>query len=339
MSGLEILSIAPGASIQDRGRNGYLRFGVTSSGAMDDFALAEGQALLANGPDAAALEFAGAGGTFQARSQVWVALTGAEMVASLNGKPVGWRQSLKLAMGDILAIGGAVLGVYGYLHVTGGFRTETVLGARATHSRAGFGHVAKPGDILPVGDGGNSDAPDTVLPRPAYLECRRIRALWGPQSHLFDEPTRSGFAAAQFTVTPMRDRMGIRVMPSSGPVSTAGGLTIASDAVLPGDIQITGDGTPAILLADRGPSGGYPRIATVATADLATLAQMPVGAEFTLEFVDRQAAVAALLRHRADLMALPKQVRPLLRDPRDIADLLAYNLVGGMVRGDEQDAN
>lgn len=339
MSGLEILSIAPGASIQDRGRNGYLRFGVTSSGAMDDFALAEGQALLANRPDAAALEFAGAGGTFQARSQMRVALTGAEMVASLNGKPVGWRQSLKLAMGDILAIGGAVLGVYGYLHVTGGFRTETVLGARATHSRAGFGHVAKPGDILPVGDGGNSDAPDMALSRPAYFESRRIRALWGPQSHLFDDPTRSGFAAARFTITPMRDRMGIRVMPSSGPVSAAAGLTIASDAVLPGDIQITGDGTPAILLADRGPSGGYPRIATVATADLATLAQMPVGAEFTLEFIDRQAAVAALLRHRADLKALPKQVRPLLRDPRDIADLLAYNLVGGMVRGDEQDAD
>ncbi len=336
MSGLEILSILPTATIQDRGRVGFLRFGVTSSGAMDGYALAEGQALLGNGPDDAAIEFAEFGGRFRATDMMSVALSGAEMQARLNGVECGWRQVVTLAPGDVLDIGAAREGVYGYLHVPGGFLTETVLGARATHLRAGFGHVLAVGQTLMAGDGQRQVA-RAGLRCPAYFDQRVIRALWGPQSHYFTDAERQRFAKAHFTVTKMRDRMGIRIRPDIGPIHAELGLSIASDAISPGDIQITGDGLPAVLLADRGPTGGYPRIATLASVDLAVLAQIPTGQEFTLELVSRAEAVDLLADYRADIKGLLGRVDPLIRDPRQMSDLLAYNLIDGMIAGGPDD--
>jgi allophanate hydrolase len=177
------------------------------------------------------------------------------------------------------------------------------------------------------------------LPRPDYFEQRVFRVLWGPQSTYFSAAERQRFIGATFEVTKMRDRMGIQVRPDSGPVAAAAGLTIASDAINPGDFQVTGDGTPAILLADRGSSGGYPRIATLITADFPGLAQIPTGDSFQLHLISREEAVELLAAFRARLNALPRQMQPLLRDPRDIADLLAYNLIDGALRGDEYDGD
>lgn len=335
MSGLKILSVAPSATVQDRGRIGWLRYGVTSGGTMDAYALAEGQTLLGNSPDDAALEFAEFGGRFQALGPVMIATSGARMDLLLNGAVVDWRRSLQMRAGDVLDIGAAHEGVYGYLHISGGFQTELVLGARSTHLRAGFGHVLQTGQTLIAGN----DRPTAPLglPVPDYFSRRVIRALWGPQSHYFSASVRQAFASATFEVTKMRDRMGIQVRPSCGAIVSDAGLTIASDAINLGDIQVTGDGTPAILLADRGSSGGYPRIATVITADIGVLAQLPTGAGFHLEMIEREAAVAALGQFRASVSALKAKAKPVLRDPRDMADLLAYNLIDGMLRGDEYD--
>jgi len=335
MTVLEILSIAPTATVQDRGRIGWLRYGVTGSGAMDAYALAEGQALLGNGPDAAALEFAAFGGRFKVAGGGVFATSGAAMELKINGTRADWRRSHALRDGDILEIGAANDGVYGYLHGPGGFQTETVMGARATHRRAAIGHVLAAGQVLPCG-AGTVSAP-MALPRTAYFDQRVIRILWGPQSHLFSDAVRSSFARSRFVVTNMRDRMGIQVTPDSGPVVAEGGRSIASDTVNLGDIQITGDGTPAILLADRGSSGGYPRIATVITADLGALAQIPAGESFAVDVVDRPAALIALAAMQKAVKELPAKRKPVLRDPRDMADLLAYNLIDGVLRGDEHD--
>ncbi len=336
MSGFEILSIAPNATIQDRGRSGYLRFGVTGGGAMDVYALAEGQALLGNGPDDAALEFAAYGGRFCARGRLWVALSGGDMRTTLNGTPVGWRCAFQLEDGDILDVGAATQGVYGYLHVAGGFQTQVVLGARATHPGAGFGHVPEAGQVLEAGRE-TSEQGAVTLPTPRYLLGREIRMMWGPQSHYFSDEMRADFAGSTFTATSTRDRMGVRVLPDMGDVYSDAGLSIASDAINLGDIQIPGDHIPAILLADRGSSGGYPRIATVIGADLPAVAQMAAPRRFTMAVVSRAEAVQAWAKLQSELAALPKKVTPLVRDPREMRDLLAYNLVDGMLRGDEYD--
>ncbi|NOX73617.1 MAG: biotin-dependent carboxyltransferase family protein [Alphaproteobacteria bacterium] len=336
MSALGILSISPSACIQDQGRVGFLRYGVTSSGAMDMFALAEGQALLGNTPDAAAIEFAEFGGRFKATGPLAVATSGGVMALKLNDIPVGWRQVLALRVGDILDVGASIEGVYGYLHVAGGFQTERMLGARATHLRAGFGHVLAAGQMLQVGAPDRSVAING-LPRPDYFDRRHLRILWGPQSQYFDAAEREKFTMARFTISKMRDRMGIQINPDCGPIHAAAGLSIASDSINAGDIQVTGDGTPAILLADRGPSGGYPRIGTLVTADFGALAQIPTGESFTIEVIERAEAVVLLEKYRNKNKVLSASLRPMLRDPRDIGDLLAYNLISGVTTGASDD--
>ncbi len=335
-SGLEILSIAPTATIQDRGRVGLLRYGVTSSGAMDDHALAEGQALLGNGRDDAALEFAGAGGRFRAHGTLWLACSGAEMALRVNGTPQRWRQSFRLDGGDIVEIGAVHEGVYGYLHVKGGFQTEMVLGSRSTHQRAGLGHRPAAGQLLPVLPQ-PADMTPLGLPRSDHFDRRELRLLWGPQSDVFPRAERARLLTAEITVSPRRDRMGMRIELDSGPIHAERGLTIASDAINPGDIQVAGDGTPTVLLADRGSSGGYARIATLASADMAALAQIPAGGVFRFRLVSRDQAVEALARHRRALDSLASKATPVTRDPRDMDDLLSYNLISGVTDGDDLD--
>ncbi len=336
MSGLAILEISPGATIQDQGRTGWLRYGVTSSGAMDGHALAEGQALLGNTDDDAALEFAMRGGKFRAIKGLWIATSGAEMALSVNGGAVAWRRSLRLEPGDLIEVGAARRGVYGYLHVAGGFQTEMVLGSRATHWRAEIGHRPEAGQILPTAPQITGHRP-MHLPEPGYFGAREIRFLRGPQTDLFDDQVLAEFLGAELRVGAARDRMGMRLTSASGPVQTKVGRTIASDSINPGDIQITGDGTPVVLLADRGSAGGYPRIGTIASADLPALVQIAAGEAFRLRQVTREAAVDALSDYRKDLNGLRDKVEPVVRDPHDIADLLAYNLIGGVLRGDEDE--
>lgn len=338
MSGLAILSLAPGATLQDRGRPGWLRFGVSAGGAMDRYALAEGQALLGNGPDDAALELPLAGGRFRALADVTVATSGAVMALSVNGAPRPWRQGLRLRKGDLLEIGAAQDGVYGYLHLPGGIDSPVVMGARSTHLRAGLGRVPMAGERLDA-RAPDRDCPILGLPRPDYFDRRQLRFLRGPQSRHFPAGTLARFLEGSFDVSASRDRMGVQILPEHGPVRLEAGLSIASDAILDGDIQITGDGTPAVMMAERGTSGGYPRIGTLAAADRIALAQMPSGARFTLEEVDRKAALAALEKQDRAIAALAGRAAPVVVDPRDISDLLAYNLIDGVLRGDEDDQN
>lgn len=334
MSRLILEQIAPGATLQDQGRPGFARFGLTGGGALDRYALAEGQALLGNAAQAAALELPGFGGRFRAEGDLNLALSGAEMAASLNGAPLTWRRSFSLRSGDVLTIGAAREGVYGYLHVEGGFQSPPQLGSRSTHLRAGLCLLPKAGGSLSTGPQTRALSPKR-LPRPDYFNRPTLRILPGPQTGLFPAEVFEAFLADEFTVTDKRDRMGIRLMPGQGPLKSVTGLSIASDAINLGDIQITGDGTPAILLADRGSSGGYPRIAALASVDLDAAAQMPVGHKFRLQLVSRAEAVAALAAQAAEIKALPARLGNLSRDPRDIADLLSYNLVDGMISAKE----
>jgi biotin-dependent carboxylase-like uncharacterized protein len=328
MSGLEILSLAGPSSIQDRGRPGWQRWGVPEGGALDPFALAEGQALLGNPDDAAALEMPGAGGRFRAQSAMLLATSGAEMPVSVNGTARAWRAVLTLDAGETLEIGTARDGALGYLHLAGGIDAPRVLGSRSTHRRAGIGPIPRVGDVLrPLGRNG---IPGRSLPRPAYFDRRMIRALWGPQSGLFDARDRARLGSEDFVATARRDRQGLRLDPEAGPFAADAGLTTLSEAVLLGDIQVLGNGQPVVLLADRQPTGGYPRIATVIGADLPALVQMPAGARFAFEIVDRAAALAARAGWLAAIAALPARVRQ-----GGAALLRAENLIGGVVRGDE----
>ena len=124
--------------------------------------------------------------------------------------------------------------------------------------------------------------------------------------------------------------------PIETPIHSEFGLSGISDAVSLGDIQVPGDGQPAILLADRQPTGGYPRIATIITADLSRAAQSRPGEKMRFEAVAEEEALAALSQWRRHLADLPKAVQPLLRDPKKLPNLLEFNLISGVVSSDTQ---
>ncbi|MEO1090192.1 MAG: urea amidolyase [Pseudomonadota bacterium] len=326
-------------TVQDLGRPGFQRNGVAEGGAVDPVAVWEGAALLGQPPELAALEMVGLGGRYRAfGGAVRVALTGAPFAAERGGgRAAPWRGSFVLEDGEVLTIGGALTGGYGYLHVGGGVDVAPVLRSLSTHLRAGFGgfggRALRKGDRLIVGvdDGQPGELELSDLPNDPP---NRIRVLWGVQAEEFSAAERERFLASTFEVTPQRDRMGVRLAHDGEPFVTERSLTLISDAVVLGDVQVPGDGRAVVLLADRQPTGGYPRIATVISADLAAFAQLPPGAAFHFVAVDHATAVSALRVHQARLDTLTERVRPRLPQGADLERRLSTtNLVDGVTTG------
>ena len=334
MPGLRIEQIPPGVALQDEGRPGYRRFGVTKGGAMDPYALAEGQALLQNKNGSAALEMASAGSRFRSLGCNRVVCTGAEMKLTVNGHRAPWRQTINLANDDCLEFGAFREGAYGYLHLPGGIQGPVLLGSRSTHAQAELGWRPQIGDRLDPVVAEWSE--DTVrLPRPAYFSQRTIRIMAGPQTRLFRDNDRRALEEAEFTVTSTRNRVGVRLESTHGPMDAELGTSIVSDAIVAGDIQVAADGIAAILLADCQPVGGYPRIATVISADLHIFAQIPQDMKFRMRLVELDRAVGELSELRREIAVLPAKLEPAFRDPRDISDLMSYSLIDGVVSGED----
>ncbi|MFP4126754.1 MAG: biotin-dependent carboxyltransferase family protein, partial [Alphaproteobacteria bacterium] len=285
----------------------------------------------------AALEMTLGGGRFRAvGGAVRVALTGARCPAAVDGRPVAWHTAFTLRGGEELAIGKAADGVYAYLHLGGGIAVPEVLHARSTHLRAGFGGLEgreiRVGDVLPAGTAARGDEAVATLDVAPEPPLETVRILWGVHAREFAEAERARFLATTFRVSPKRDRMGVRLEGAAEPFAPARGLTLISDAVVLGDVQVPGDGVPIVLLADRQPTGGYPRIATVITADVPAFAQLPTGAPVRFRAVAPGDAVAALNAHRARLAAFQGHVRvgPAV-DP-----LVTLNLIDGVYEGDSE---
>ncbi len=331
---LTVHHAGPGVTVQDPGRPGHLATGLSRGGAADLLALHEGAALLAQPPDSAAIEMAGMGGTFSVDIDIRIALTGAPMQATLNGDKLTWNASHLLPAGAHLSIGGAQRGTYGYLHLGGGIATEPFLGSRSTHLPAGIGAALAEGDRLPLG----ADKPGPVnqtLDVPNRFSGGTVRIVPSMQTDRFAQEDLDRFEETQFTRDQRGNRMGVKMRFDGAPFAAQDQLHILSEIIVPGDIQATGDGAPFVLLSECQTTGGYPRIATVIPPDLPIIAQARTGDPVRFAFVTRDEALAALRQHDQRLKDMPKSVRPLVRNPHDIADLLSYQLIGGVTAGDE----
>jgi allophanate hydrolase len=333
---LTVVEAGPSLTVQDAGRPGYLGEGLSRSGAADALALAEGAALLGQDAGLAAVEMAGMGGAFRASEDIRIALTGAPMRADIDGARLAWNASHLLPAGAVLRVGAAETGNYGYLHLGGGVSVPPVLGSRAAHLAAGLGRALQAGDSLPVGDDPGGKTGLTLEPAPRF-GGGEVRITESMQTALFSDDTRARFEATDFNRDARANRMGVRLAFDGAPFAARGQLAILSEVIVPGDIQMTGDGTPFVLLPECQTTGGYPRIATVIPPDMARVAQAGAGAVLRFRFVDRDEGVAALSRHRAALADLPRTVRPLLRDPAQMPDLLSYHLIDGAVSAHDPD--
>jgi allophanate hydrolase len=331
MSGqITILSAGPAMTLQDMGRSGYLAYGLTRGGAADVLALAEGAALLKQSPALAAIEMVGMGGSFSTDRDTIIALTGAEMSANIDGSPLIWNASHLLPSGAKLSIGGALKGTYGYLSVAGGIDAPQVMGARSSHLTAGVGRLLQAGDTLPIGEMPHPAPGDFITPEPR-LSGGDIRVVPSIQTAQFAKETLERFGTTTFRRDPRGNRQGVRMAYDGEGFFVDGGLSVVSEVIAEGDIQITGDGAPYVLMCECQTTGGYPRIGTVIPSDLPRVAQAAAGAALRFQFITLDEARAIEQRARAAMKSLPGQVRPLVRDPYDIQNLLGYQLVSGVV--------
>ncbi|MDO6586894.1 urea amidolyase [Salipiger sp. 1_MG-2023] len=325
----------PALTLQDAGRPGWITYGLSKGGAMDRLALAEGAALLGQ-RETLALEMGGMGGLFEASQDTRIALSGAPMRAKIDGAPVLWHAAHLLPKGAKLDIGPATSGAYGYLHVGGGFDGPEVLGARSAHVTAGLGAAIEAGARLPIGPdrGGETGRKLPVADRFSGGTLRVVESL---QTALFPPEQVARFGSEGFTRDGRANRMGVKLNPDGDGYGALGGLSVVSEVISPGDIQMTGDGAPFVLMAECQTTGGYPRLATVIPADLPRIAQAPAGARLAFRFVTIDEALTAEAAYRKHIKDLPRSVQPIVRHPADVPDLLSYKLVSGFSSGDHHD--
>jgi antagonist of KipI len=286
-------------TVQDLGRYGYQRYGVPVSGAMDLFAVRAANLLVGNSDSAAALEMTLLGPRVRFLADTVIAITGGNLQPQLDDRPAPLWRAFVAPEGAVLQFGGAVEGLRAYLAVARGVDVPIVLGSRSTFTRGqlgGFdGRALRAGDVLSTLESGPFRVDARAFPRehiPTYGRHHAVRVILGPQDDAFTREGLSTFLAASYVVTPKSDRIGCRL---EGPVVThAATPDIISDGTPFGAVQVAGDGVPIVLMADRGTTGGYTKVATVISADMPMLAQAVPGDRVSFRAVPLEAAHLAL---------------------------------------------
>jgi 5-oxoprolinase (ATP-hydrolysing) subunit C len=330
MSKLVISAIGPASSVQDGGRYGAQRYGLVPSGAVDRLALAAANALVGNAPFAAAIEIGPFGATFTARDgAVRVALSGAPRNADIAGRAVAFDTSMTLADGESLTLGFARGGSFSTLAIEGAIQGEPMFGSLAVNARAGLGspypRPLQAGDELQTQVA--SGAAERRIDLPAVMDGP-IRVVMGPQDDEFGDATKL-FLDSEWKISATSDRMGYRL---EGPaIKHLHGHNIVSDGTVNGSIQVPGNGAPIVLMPDRGTSGGYPKIATVITADLGRFAQIPAGRGFRFKAIGMTEAQAELRKFSELLRSLPDRVREIENFDLDLEALQSANVAGAAV--------
>jgi biotin-dependent carboxylase-like uncharacterized protein len=330
MSKLVITAIGPASSVQDGGRYGAQRYGLTPSGAMDRIALAAANTLAGNAPFAAAIEIGPFGAAFTAREDaVRVALAGASRSADIAGRAVASDTSMTLADGETLTLGFARGGSFSYLAIEGGIKGEPVFGSLAVNARAGLGspypRPLQAADELQTAAA--NGAAERRIDLPAAV-AGPIRVVMGPQDDEFEGATKL-FLDSEWKISASSDRMGYRL---DGPViKHLHGHNIVSDGTVNGSIQVPGNGAPIVLMPDRGTSGGYPKIATVISADLGRFAQIPAGMGFRFKAVSMAEAQAEARKFSELLRTLPDRLRVIDNFDLNIEALQDANVAGSAV--------
>jgi 5-oxoprolinase (ATP-hydrolysing) subunit C len=331
MSKLVVTSIGPASSVQDGGRPGSQRYGLTPSGAVDRLALAAANTLVGNELFAAAIEIGPFAAAFSARGgAVRVALAGASRSAEIAGRAVAFDTSTTVADGETLTLGFAKGGSFSYLAIEGGIEGEPMFGSLAVNARAGLGsphpRPLQSGDELQTEPA--SVAPERRIELPAIPDAP-IRIVFGPQDDEFSDDAKKLFLDSEWKVSATSDRMGYRL---EGPaINHLHGHNIVSDGTVNGSIQVPGAGQPIVLMPDRGTSGGYPKIATVISADLGRFAQIPAGRAFRFKAVTMAEAQAEARNFAELLRTLPDRLRSLESLDLNIEALSDANVAGHAV--------
>ncbi|MDR1317559.1 MAG: biotin-dependent carboxyltransferase family protein [Spirochaetales bacterium] len=304
----QIVITDPGmkAFVEDLGRYGYQRYGVSVSGAVDELAARTANFLVGNQAAEALIEITLKGLSLEFKTDTLFAITGSPCEYTLNGEPLPLWASRYAAAGDLLAGGFMTGGLRNYLAIAGGIDVPLIMGSRSTNLRGKFGgykgRELKKGDILETG---NTAAEKTPRPRRALKACCiprygtdiDLRVISGPQDEALTEAGMRTFLSSPYKVSFDSDRMGIRL--AGEKIEHVKAADIISDGIAFGSVQAPGDGQPIIMLAERQTTGGYCKIATVITADRSRLAQARPKCLICFHKVSMEEALEALKEYRS----------------------------------------
>jgi 5-oxoprolinase (ATP-hydrolysing) subunit C len=319
---MEILQPGIISSVQDGGRQGYRNIGVTPCGAMDVAAFQVANLLAGNARNEAAIEIALGGIQIKFHSDTVVALTGANINASLDGKavPPWWVEPVRA--GQVLRSTPGPSGLYAYLAIAGGIEVEKVLGSCSTDLKGGFGGIGagtlKAGTRIGLPKGGNG----AQLLRGFGLNAQKCGLLGKPGEPVRMLPAaewgdyapamQKRFLSAAWRVQADSNRIGYRL---AGPViECQKPRELLSHGILPGVIQLPPSGQPVVQMNDANTCGGYPKLGVVIEADMGRLAQARPGDTLRFEQVDRESALdarremEACINRAEALIALARQV-------------------------------
>jgi len=277
---------------------------------MDEYSHILANRLVGNEPSAAALEITLIGPELRADADVICAVAGAAFTLAVGAVEVPMHAAFALRGGDRLRVGPRTSGARATLALRGGIDVEPVFGSRATSlvSRIGpfGGRALTAGDVLPIGtslSAYRSAAAGIPLSVPAG--GARLRVMPGPQEHMFTRSAYETLFGARFLISPQSNRMGYRL--EGAALAHAGAADILSDATPLGSIQVPASGQPILLMADRQTTGGYPKIATVISADLPLAGQLAPGDWVEFRSCTRGEAVEALKARRRLLEGPPRR--------------------------------
>ncbi len=305
---MSITVLKPGllSSFQDLGRFGYQHLGVSVGGAMDSRAHRLANLLAGNSEKQATLEVTLAGPTLRFDAPACIAISGAHLNPTLNKEPIPNNRPLIVRTGDVLAFGARAAGLRAYIAWNGGIELQSVLSSRSTYLRGGFGgyqgRALKAGDVLVMRrklDSARLDELEQELWKikvylPAILGLiprSDIRVMRGAHTPLFTDTSIDDFLTTEYRISAQSERMGYRL--EGARLSTKSSKQQLSEATSFGSVQVPPDGNPIVLMADRQTTGGYPKIAHVATVDLPVIAQCMPGE--TLRFTETTLAQAQQL--------------------------------------------
>jgi antagonist of KipI len=304
-----LVVVKPGmlTTVQDAGRWGHQAQGVPVAGPMDPVAFRLANTIAGNPPTAALLEVTLLGPELVFGDERAIAVTGAEFDITVDDWDVPMYARVAVPPGGRLRFGRRRRGARAYLAVHGGIALPPVLGSQATHvisAMGGYkGRPLRAGDRIPL-----AHTAPAARPRPMPLAPivplpdghGRLRLLPGPQQHLFAHGALDVLCSGQYVIAQNSDRMGFRL---EGPALThSGSADIISDATPLGVLQVPASGQPILLMADRQTTGGYPKIATVITADLTIAGQLAPGDSVSFTVCSPRDALAALITQEQALL-------------------------------------
>ncbi|ATA21068.1 biotin-dependent carboxylase-like uncharacterized protein [Gibbsiella quercinecans] len=305
---MSIQVIKPGlcTTLHDSGRYGHQHLGIPVSGPMDEVSHTVANLLVGNPGSCSTLEVTLVGPELLFQSRCLMAIAGADLSATLDGRAIQPGVAVRVEAGSILRFGQRISGARAYIAVHGGYLIPPVLGSCSTYRHGGFGGMAgrplQAGDRIAIPSSFKNALPRLPLPRSLrvdLLAAAPIRVIPGREWRYFTEQAQQALTEKDYQISSASERMGYRLSGAALPLREP--LELLSEAVAFGTLQVPPSGQPILLMADRQTTGGYPKIAHVISVDLPLLAQRLPGETIHFTWCDLHHA-QALRTERARLL-------------------------------------